>query len=669
MNKALRSTGNKIMIYIITLVIGVCFTSLYLSYSKTKDNILYTTGDNLTARTKDSARAIEKEFYYRTEQLNNIASLPEIKSMDWAIQQPVLLEEGEKWNFDSMFILTAEGYGYYAESSEIKDQSQEDFFKEVKQKGSLITEPYLKQVEKKSITTIVTTIKNDSGDIAGYLCGTIKLDDINQLVQSIKIGESGYSFLVNDSGKLVAHNNMDLVFNEVSFEKSLNESEDENSKNILNDVLSRINSNETNVEELKLKDNDLYISYTQVKGTPWSIALVASSDEVLSGINKIAVNQIIIAIIFTVIGIIISLFIRKFLSGKVKEIEQYAQELSDYNLSYRGKESTKDDFGQVIISLNSGIETLSSTIDEVRSNSDEICKSSENIDHKLDEISSDLEKAAATTEEISASMEQCHASLQEVNEITEAIDVSARNSAEKSKRSMVLADSIEKEAGTIHLETVKSKENVQEIYNKCRDKLNEALEKISIVKNISTMSDSILEISQETNLLSLNASIEAARAGEHGKGFAVVAEEVRKLSEESARAVNTIQENIDGTINAVKDLSTASTELLYVVEKDILNDYEKLINVTLSYKNAGTSVKEIANDFSNTSDEVSNAMDKISMSINELTEAVSVVTESSMTIAASMNGINTKKDEIIESSKENKDKSLHLSELVNKFTT
>lgn len=533
----------------------------------------------------------------------------------------------------------------------------------------MITEPYLKQVEKESITTIVTTIKNDSGDIAGYLCGTIKLDDINQLVQSIKIGESGYSFLVNDSGKLVAHNNMDLVFNEVSFEKSLNESEDENSKNILNDVLSRINSNETNVEELKLKDNDLYISYTQVKGTPWSIALVASSDEVLSGINKIAVNQIIIAIIFTVIGIIISLFIRKFLSGKVKEIEQYAQELSDYNLSYRGKESTKDDFGQVIISLNSGIETLSSTIDEVRSNSDEICKSSENIDHKLDEISSDLEQAAATTEEISASMEQCHASLQEVSEITEAIDVSARNSAEKSKRSMVLADSIEKEAGTIHLETVKSKENVQEIYNKCRDKLNEALEKISIVKNISTMSDSILEISQETNLLSLNASIEAARAGEHGKGFAVVAEEVRKLSEESARAVNTIQENIDGTINAVKDLSTASTELLHVVEKDILNDYEKLINVTLSYKNAGTSVKEIANDFSNTSDEVSNAMDKISMSINELTAAVSVVTESSVTIVDSMNGINTKKDEIIESSKENKDKSLHLSEVVNKFTT
>lgn len=669
MNKLLKSTGNKIMIYIITLVIGICFILSYLSYSRTKENILTTTEENLIERTKDSSTAIEREFHYITEQLENIALLPEITSMDWAIQQPVLLEEGEKWNFDSMFILTAEGYGYYAESSEIKDQSQEDFFKEVKQKGSLITEPYLKQVEKESITTIVTTIKNDSGDIAGYLCGTIKLDDINQLVQSIKIGESGYSFLVNDSGKFVAHNNMDLVFNEVSFESSLNESGDEKSKNVLNDVLSRINSNETNVEELKLKDNDLYISYTQVKGTPWSIALVASSDEVLSGINKIAVNQIIIAIIFTVIGIIISLFIRKFLSAKVREIEQYAQELSKFNLSYRGKESTKDDFGQVIISLNSGIETLSSTIDEVRSNSDEICKSSENIDHKLDEISSDLEQAAATTEEISASMEQCHASLQEVSEITEAIDVSARNSAEKSKRSMVLADSIEKEAGTIHLETVKSKENVQEIYNKCRDKLNEALEKISIVKNISTMSDSILEISQETNLLSLNASIEAARAGEHGKGFAVVAEEVRKLSEESARAVNTIQENIDGTINAVKDLSTASTELLYVVEKDILNDYEKLINVTLSYKNAGTSVKEIANDFSNTSDEVSNAMDKISMSINELTEAVSVVTESSMTIAASMNGINTKKDEIIESSKENKDKSLHLSEVVNKFTT
>ena len=668
MRKIFKNTGNRIMIYIITLVIGICFISSYLSYYKTKKDILATTKDTLIARTQDSVSSVEREFYYRAEQLNNIASLPEISSMDWNIQQPVILEEAEKWDFDGIFVVDTNGYGYYANESVIKDQSQEEFFAIMKEKGSFITEPYLRQEEKESITTIVTPIKNDSDDIVGYLCGTIKLDDINKIVQSIQIGHDGYAFLVNNSGNFVAHHNMHLVFNEVSFENAFNESGDEKSKNILDDLFKRIMSNESSVEEINLKDSDLFVSYAKVNNTPWSIGIVASSEEVLSGINKIAVYQTLLAVFFTFIGIIISLIIRKYLSTKIGTIEKYAAELSTHNLSYRGDIGKKDDFGQVIESLNSGVEVLGSTITQVKNNSNEIFKSSEEIDFKLNEISFELEQAAATTEEISASMQECNASLQEINKITEKVESDIRISDEKSKNSMAIADSIEKEAVAIHMETIQSRENVKEIYNKCRNRLNDALDKISVVKNIAAMSESILEISEETNLLSLNASIEAARAGEHGKGFVVVAEEVRKLSEESAKVVNNIQENINDTINAVKDLSSTSKELLDVVEKDILDDYEKLINVAVSYEKAGGSVKDIASEFSATSDNVSKAMNEILLSINEVTEAVSVVTDSSVTIANNMTGINMRKDEIINSSKENKDNSSHLTELVDKFS-
>lgn len=668
MNKIMKSTGNKIMIYIITLVIGICFVSSYLSYSKTKENILTTAKENLISRTKDSASSVEREFFYRTEQLNNLAALPEIISMDWSIQKPVLIEETEKWNFDSMFIVDTEGYGYYPTKSEIIDQSKDEFFATMKEKGSFITEPYLRQDEKDSITTIVTSIKDSNGSVVGYLCGTINLDDINKIVQSIKIGNDGYAFLINDHGKFVAHNNMDLVFNEVTFESSFNASNDEKSKNILDDLFSRISNDKEDVEEVKTKDSNLYMSYTYVNNTPWSICLVASYKEVLSGVYKTALQQIILAVIFTVIGILISVVIRKYLSVKINAIEKYSEELSLYNLSYRGESNTKDDFGQVIESLNSSAEVLGETVSHVKSSSDEICSSSKEIDNEINEISAELEQAAATTEEISASMEECNASLQEVYNITDSISRSVKDYDEKANNSMSIADSIEEEAVTVYNEAIKSRENIKSIYSKCRDNLTEALSKISVVKNIATMSDSILEISEETNLLSLNASIEAARAGEHGKGFAIVAEEVRKLSEESAKAVNSIQNNIDDTIAAVQELSSASTELLTIVEKDILNDYEKLIGVTVSYKNSGNNVKEIADQFLSASENVSEAMNEISMSIGELTEAVSVVTESSVMISENMNDINTKKDKIVSYSKENREKSLQLSELVNKFT-
>ena len=131
--------GNKIMFQTIALVIGVSCSLSVLSYQKAKNNILKTTEETLIARTNDSSSAVEREFHYKTEQLNNIAKLPEVVSMDWSIQKPVLIEQEEKWNFDSLFVLDTNGYGYYPTKPEPLDQSKDEFFRIMKEKGSFIT--------------------------------------------------------------------------------------------------------------------------------------------------------------------------------------------------------------------------------------------------------------------------------------------------------------------------------------------------------------------------------------------------------------------------------------------------------------------------------------------------------------------------------------------------
>ena len=664
--RSVRSIANKIRFQIIVLVLCVSGILSFLSYNSSSSNILDITFENLAEKTKDSSRIVEIELNDRKKELRYIATIDEIKSMDWNIQKPRLIEEKNKWGYDNLFVLTPKGFGYYPDKTEVLDQSKEEFFMTMQEKGEFITEPYIRKEEKESITTIVTPIKNGN-ETVGYLCGVIKLDDINKTVQSIKNGKSGYGFMINAEGKFVAHKDMNLVFNETTLSEGL--STDKKDEAAVNDLFSKISSGQTSIDELKVNREKLVLSYTKVEGTPWSICLVAKNKEVLGGVNKLAFTQLIFAIIFVAIGVAVSILIAKDLIKEINNIRKYSKELQSYNLAYKGEVLGNNEFGQTINDLNSGVGELCSAIKKVKNNSGNISESSDSINQMLIDMSDKLELAAAETEEISANMQQCTATIEEVNSISQIINQNAEISSNKASNTLEFVDKIQHEAQEAYYDAISSRKNVENAFSRCSNKLKNALEKITVVENISSMSNSILDISQQTNLLSLNASIEAARAGEQGKGFAVVAEEVRKLAEQSASTVNAIQDSVTDTLEAVRELSETSSELLSVVENDILNDYEKLIEITLSYKESGDNFKGIMEDFSESSKEIADSMSNVSANIEELTDAITSVSKSSFSIAENMTSINSRKNDVMESAEDNKCKSQDLLERVNRFKT
>ena len=629
-----HSIGNVILGINILLVISISIfmtsTALINSISNLK-NIAYS---NTEARAADSAKALANEIEVRIEQLEYISKLDSIQSMDWNDQYPTLLEEAEAWDFKHIFIMDTKGIGYYAETNTIRDQSKEEFFTDISGDKYYVTEPFVDAKEKTSITTITVPIKKD-GVVVGNICGVIDLSKINEFIQSVKVGESGYAFLLRKNGEFVAHNDMSLVYNQVNIVDA--DGEYSNLKGF-SKLIESVENGESGTKEIDLDGQKIITTYNPVENTPWSIVLVANEDEVLAGIDKMVLVQIIIAIVITIFAVIISYVVKRSLSIKIEKIRKQTLELSEYNLAYKDETEYKDEFGEVINSINESVDVLNDTINDVKQNSNKLFETNASIDNMFDEIEKEINKSTISVEHISSSMQES-AALQELNTMTANVKENTENAVNKAQEGLALANSIENESLEIHKHTIKSKEIIENIYEECNIKLKEALEKVKIVENIQMLSHSILDITEQTNLLALNAAIEAARAGEQGKGF------------------------------AVEQLSLSSREILQVMDNEVMDNFGEMISIAENYKAAGASVKGMVDGFNEISGINATAINEISGTVSLLSDTMSQVANSSYTIAENMSEVNERSGHIANLVKEANDVAANLEELVCKFNT
>ncbi|WP_192983068.1 methyl-accepting chemotaxis protein [Pseudomonas sp. EggHat1] len=418
--------------------------------------------------------------------------------------------------------------------------------------GTTLTEPYVDAATGELIITIATPARP-----AGVVGGDLSLQILVNIINALDFDGIGYAFLVSADGKVLVHPDKSLVM--------------KNLKDIYPQNTPRISSE---FSEAQLDGNTRILTFAPVQGLPsvnWHIGLSIDKAKAYSMLTEFRASAIIatviaVVLIIALLGLLIRVLMQP-LTAMGKAMQDIAQGEGD--LTKRLAIQSNDEFGALARSFNQFVERIHSSIREVSSATVQVNEVAKLVVNASNSSMVNSDEQASRTNSVAAAINQLGAAAQEI----------ARNAADASSQASDARHQAE-DGGKVVQQAISS---MSELSNKISD----ACAKIEMLNSKTVDIGQILEviksISQQTNLLALNAAIEAARAGEAGRGFAVVADEVRNLAHRTQESAQEIEKMIEELQVGSRESVTTMTESQRYSEEsvDIANQAgERLGTVT-----------------------------------------------------------------------------------------
>lgn len=393
--------------------------------------------------------------------------------------------------------------------------------------------------------------------------------------------------------------------------------------------------------------------------------------------NKVYAKVVRVIIILLVLSILIFAFV-VWVSWKwaIKRLININKQLRDViasiesgqgDLTMRVQCFCTDEIGTLAASINTFIETLQGIMGQITNSSGELGSIVNLVSGKVTTANDNSYNISSVMEELSASMEEISSSLMTIKENVDVVDENIIELSSESQGLYEYAAGMQTRAEDLEQSAVENKQNTSDVINDIIGKLKQAIESSKSVERVNDLTDEILSISSQTNLLSLNASIEAARAGEAGRGFAVVADEISQLANSSKDTANSIQTINNMVIEAVKDLIESADAIVKFINENILPDYEGFVNAGKQYNEDAVHVNGIVTRFNNMSIDLKKSMESIMESINGINTAVDESADGATNVAANTSDLVKDIGEIADAMNDNKQIAGNLTEEADRF--